>query len=909
MAGHQFEHLPLLLRYQGPAKLYGGGSTSPQTLANKNARATHSSNLKTAASTLSAFWKAQDQDRPAKKLPPLPAGKPILVQVDPSLDLDVLREKFRFEVVSEQDEGFVLVATEDVDLTEFKRLVDAFAVSVHGSAKVADVYKLYDDPQQVDRLRRVLSERLAEQWPTIAEQADYVVDVSISCTGTIAIPDRPVRGKRDTDASWAQKEKTWSNERASAYDEWSDLLDSRQDEVVAFVSAYEAEVLNLSHDGSSLEAGVLPDGFTVRLRIAGRGLKDLVLNYPYVFEVTEPDDIALPQNAAEAGAAPLKAARPTAPPPDAPAVCVVDSGIQEKHVLLAPAIDSTSSRCFLPGTRPTDVVDLVRPGGHGTRVAGAVLYGELVPDDGTPALGYWIQNARVLDGNNRMPEELFPPTAIRAAVEHFHEGSRRTRIFNHSINSNGPARTGYMSAWAAEIDSLCNDFDILIVQSVGNVFLSAPAPRIGIAEHLAADRDYPDYLNERSCRVANPGQSMHALTVGSVAYGALEGGLWRSFASELGQASAFTRTGPAIWSVLKPEVVEFGGDAARAEGSASVNMGGVVPGACPALVRSTMYPPGPAHDRDESGTSFATPKVARIAAAVQRALPSEPALLYRALVVQSAQWPEWAEALLMELRSAESRKRNAQSKVRRGELLDQVASIVSWMGYGVPDESRASTNTDHRTTLITSGTTPIKARECHVYQIPIPAELRRVSEDFDIRIDVTLAFLAAPRRTRRRLRRYLSTWVDWRSSKLGEPVDSFRRRVLKEELPELDATDSTGGDEGESSEPDGTTLPWTLHEKEKDGLIKNARRNAGSVQKDWAVVKSNALPEHFCIAVVGHEGWNHDPDATAQYCLAVTIEIQGQEIAIYDPLRVAVEELKAEVGVEAEIEVEVEVEG
>ena len=106
---------------------------------------------------------------------------------------------------------------------------------------------------------------------------------------------------------------------------------------------------------------------------------------------------------------------------------------------------------------------------------------------------------------------------------------------------------------------------------------------------------------------------------------------------------------------------------------------------------------------------------------------------------------------------------------------------------------------------------------------------------------------------------------------------------------------------------DGSILPWALHEKESDGLIRSARRNSGTVQKDWAVVKSNELPEHFCIAVVGHEGWNRDPDATAQYCLAVTLEIQGQEVVIYDPLRMAVEALEAEIGeVETEATIEVE---
>ena len=42
--------------------------------------------------------------------------------------------------------------------------------------------------------------------------------------------------------------------------------------------------------------------------------------------------------------------------------------------------------------------------------------------------------------------------------------------------------------------------------------------------------------------------------------------------------------------------------------------------------------------------------------------------------------------------------------------------------------------------------------------------------------------------------------------------------------------------------------------------------------------------------------------------MAVTFEILGKEIAIYDPLRVAVQELQAEVEVETEAEVDVNVE-
>jgi hypothetical protein len=214
---------------------------------------------------------------------------------------------------------------------------------------------------------------------------------------------------------------------------------------------------------------------------------------------------------------------------------------------------------------------------------------------------------------------------------------------------------------------------------------------------------------------------------------------------------------------------------------------------------------------------------------------------------------------------------------------------------------RATTNTDHRTTFITSGQVSIRPLEAHIYQVPIPEALRGAGDEYDIRIEVTLSYVAQPRRTRRHLRRYLSTWVDWISSSLGESIASFRVRALREPP------------EGDSPQPS-ETLPWVLQDLPHHGLIRDTKRNNGTVQKDWAVVKSNTLPKDFCIAVRGHQGWSRDPDSTASYSLAVTFEILGQEIAIYDALRTAVielQELEAEAEVEeieAEVEEEVEIE-
>jgi hypothetical protein len=891
---HNFEHLPLLLRYQGKARLRGGGNPSPQTLANKGAqRQTHSVALDTAAQALSANWQVHKARRQAagQALPEIPAGIPILLKIDPGLDLDVLRAKFQFEIVAEQEEGFVIVASEDIQLSAFRTMAQGFAVTVHGSATIAEVHTLFDDTNQVDRLSRILSEHLMALWHNIDEDQIYIVDTGISCAGTQEIPARPVRGKRATDAQWAAKELEWSEKRASAYNEWDDIKIERENSIQKFAEFYKAEILHLT-DSADFDAGVLPDSFTVRLKISGRGLKDFVLNYPYIFEVVEPEDIVLPQNQNQNDVHATIAVTPVPPDADAPAVCVIDSGIQEEHVLLQPGIDQATSHCFLPGAAPTAVADEVAPGGHGTRVAGAVLYGDDVPAGGTPQLLFWIQNARVLDAQNAMPVELFPPEALRKAVERFNDGPHQTRIFNHSINSRSYCRTRYMSSWAAEIDQLCNERDVLIVQSAGNLPLQGAPPFLGIADHLNAGRDYPTYLGENAARIANPGQSLQALTVGSIAYAAAEQGAWRTFATHASAPSAFSRSGPGIWNVIKPEVVEYGGDAVRTNNVPTDIQVGVVPAACPNLIRSTLHGPGPAADRDAAGTSFATPKVTRIAAQIQRILPEEPALLYRALIVQSAQWPEWAEDLLSRLRDPEPGMTPAEKQA----VFAAASSAFRCLGFGVPDEARATVNTDHRTTLITSGETQVRAGECHVYQVPIPPELRQQADEFDIRIDVTLSYVAQPRRTRRNLRRYLSTWVDWKASKLGEGLHDFQVRAMKDT------------ENGEVPLP-GSTLPWVLHDKRQDGLIRDFKRNSGTVQKDWAVVRSNSLPDHFCIAVVGHQGWSHDPDSTARYVLVVTFEILGKEITIYEPLRVAIAELQAETQAEIEAdEVEVEFE-
>lgn len=869
---HQFEYLPLVLRERGPARYPQAPiPDNPATTANRNDRQGHAGELGSRSMGYAASWQTLHETRRQNGLPEINAGIPLLLKIDPTLDLHELRRQFAFEIVSEQEDGFVIVASEDVDLSDFQHKLSDFIGGISGSANVAKIHELREDLTQEERLQLILTETLFREWPNIADDDLFVCDVSITCVGTWEIPNKPSRNPRWKDETWARKENEWSTKRLEAYEKWDLIKDERLDAIRRIINHYRAEILQ-DIDNVDAEALTLPDSFTLRLKISGQGLKDLVLSYPYIFEVAEPDDIETPQQIAR-DLKEVEAQLNIQPPaPDAPAVCVIDSGVQEEHFWIEPAVDKESSYCFVPGVAATDITDYVRPSGHGTRVAGAVLHGEEVPKSGTVELEAWVQNARVLNDDCDMPKEMLPPVVLRDVIEHYHEGERRTRIFNHSINSKAPARTRHMSAWATEIDLLCSNYDVLVIQSAGNLKCSNPVPTPGIAEHLASGKLYPSYLSESSCRIANPAQSFQALTVGSVAYGAFENGSWKSFAAEAGHPSAFSRVGLGIWDSIKPEVVEYGGDCLLTTNTPpDVDTPQDGRDCYPELIRTTLHG-GPAFDRDEVGTSFAAPKVTRIAARLQSLLPDESCLLYRGLIVQSAQWPAWANDL------------------PRSEQAD----VLRRLGYGIPNIDRATTNTDFRTTFITHKDRTIGPGDCHIYEVPIPAQLRRPGADFDIRIDVTLSYVAAPRRTRRTPRGYLATWLDWVSNRQGESRESFLTRALKSEDEPI--SDGVGA------------LGWTIESRSNWGRIPDIRRNVGTVQKDWAIVKSNALPDDLCVAVRGHQGWSRDPDSIARYSLVVTFEILGQEIPIYEPPRAAVLELQSEVEADIEAELEMEIE-
>ncbi len=410
-----------------------------------------------------------------------------------------------------------------------------------------------------------------------------------------------------------------------------------------------------------------------------------------------------------------------------------------------------------------------------------------------------------------------------------------------------------MSSWATMIDKLTHKHDVLFVSAVGNI------TRLSIQASLRSGVGYPMYLENKLCRIANPSQSSFSISVGSIDHVRFEYIDWQALA-EQNAVSGFSRIGPGMWGQVKPDLVEYGGGiVVSRDGSFRIATNDQT---AIELVHSTLHG-GNAIGKFEVGTSFSTPKVTHIAAVLKGIYPNEGVNLIRALLVQGARLP--------------------------GNFFNKPTYLsLRHLGYGHPSLERVIKNSDYRVTFY--NTDNIKAGQAHLYTMSIPSSLTDPGEEYDVLIEVTLAYTARVRRTRQKIKSYLATWLDWTSSKLNETFEEFSERALKPEDP--DSVRRPSVDPGD-------TIQWKIRETSDRGDVKGMNRNQGSLQKDWVILKSHQLPEQLSFAVRGHKGWDQNFEEIP-YAITVSIEILGSEIPIYEDIKIA---NQVEIGIENEIEV------
>ncbi len=805
----RFPHLRFIQRITGTPKLSRAIiNPNEKSVYNKQNRVEHSQNLVSKTKTLGQRWVEHLESRKQQNLPELsPEIIPVFLKLNPSLlssDFDL--ESFGIEIVSEEDEGYIIGASFD-GLSSLKEKIEDFIIEKRGTGTIADLWEIVDGNNEEWKPQHVLSKELWEKWATI--QDDTIYDLEIGVAFARPVGTEPDKTKRGGEKRWYKYQKK---------------LEDRDDQMFEREQSFEKFIKHYGKITSSLIS--VDDSFSCTVSITGKGLKDLVFNYPFVFDVRETVVIdTFNSELTDEFSIDVEIEKPE---DNAIEIGIIDSGIMENHFLLKSAIKPEKSKSYVNGDLST--ADLFASSGHGTKVAGAVLFPNGISSvTGVYKLPFFIRNLRVLDKHNRLMDSF--PASLMETIVNDHSDCK---AYNMSINASESYPSKHMTAWAASIDTLSHNKRRLFVISAGNI-----QPET-ITKHVQNGLHYPEYFKEQDCKVAEPAQSLFSLVVGSINHTDFEDENWKQIGSK-NDVSAFSRNGVGIWGSIKPDVVEYGGGLVELKGIPSrINQN---ENTSIELTNTTLFGAPAVGRKSNAGTSFAAPKVTNIVGQLLNIYPDEDINLIRGLIAHGAQLP-------------------------KGKHLTPSIIDIQQYGYGIPSLERVTRNSEQRITFYNTNT--LGADEGHIYSLKIPEILRDPGSDVNLLIEVSLTFTAEIRRTRQKTKSYLSTWLDWISSKLDESFDDFSQRAVKE-LHDNDITpNETGG-----------VIRWMIRENKDWGAIKEITRTNSTLQKDWAIMKAYEMPEQLCFSIRGHKGWDKNKNKVP-YAFIVSIEAIDKDLPVYN---------------------------
>jgi hypothetical protein len=806
----EFPHLPIIKREMGKPRRSRGGKKDQTTLNNKRENVKHGNNLLKKINSIS-FETTIILGDGENKFEYTPISKAVFLTIDPNeIDIEDYIQKLGLELISEEEKGFIIGSGDNESFDKLKGKIQKFILEGKYKSYIPELWEIEEGKGW--QLEHILSMELLDEWDKLKDLDILTVELSIA-----------VNQKNEELKNLDQESQFQLYDTKSLY---------RQNLLESFLKPY----------SGSLESDYIDcnDSFSCIVRISVKGLKDILFNYPYLFEVTRTERVESQITIAEANPENLTI-QFTPPDENDPAICIIDSGIQENHKYISDAVISGDSMSFLTGNPST--ADHVGGGGHGTRIAGVVALGIDFAKNTKIKHELRIQNARVLDDYNMLAKSSNPAKLMRKIVNHYHK-EHGTRIFNLSINSSLAFARKYMSTWAAEIDKLTYENDILFIISVGNISI------IELRNYYQCGIEYPDYFNQKQARIANPAISCFSISVGSIAFNDYEIQFEESIATK-DAISAFSRCGPGLWGMIKPDIVSYGGDYVKEK---SKNGRFIFHAkVCPTMIRSTLNG-GPAVSADNVGTSFSAPQISRLAGLVAKEFPDESTLFYRALIGHSTE----------------------ELKVKG----DHDEMSIRLTGYGKHCFTKFWGNNSHRITFYSSEL--IGADETIIYCVNIPDALRQQSLRSKYLIEITLAYKAKPRRTRQKTKSYLSTWLSWETSKIDESFNNFTNRIKAIE---------------EEYDNDGGRLKWRISQNKKTKQTWGGR-NDSTLQKDWCIIDAYNLNAEFAIAVKGHKGWDKSGNDKVEYSIIVSLEDQSGQLQVY-------EQIKAENQIVLESEIEI----
>jgi len=560
----------------------------------------------------------------------------------------------------------------------------------------------------------------------------------------------------------------------------------------------------------------------------------------------------------------LAAQRIEPPGEDAPAVCLLDTGVNRGHRLLEAVLAETDNHTIFPDGDPSDSE---QQHGHGTPMAGLAAYGDL--NQLLLTNGQWPQRHRleaVKTFDRTMAHEPENYGSVSAQAVHTPEVTkpRRTRVFSLPITALG-GTDGRPSAWSAALDALAygaeepDEPKRLFFVSAGN---TSPFDDTGYA--------YPATCEQSP--LEDPSQAWNVVTVGALTNRAAitendpESTLLEPVAMA-GSLSPHSRTSlpwDRHWPI-KPDIVMEGGNLGR-----HPNLGIERRDSLDLITTSRLVRNSPI--AAFRATSAATALAARLGAEIFADYPNLWPETVRGLIVHSARW---SPAML-----------NGCDPHRPGSRL-AVERILRRYGHGEPDLDRARACSQSEVTFFRQDTlTPYegtagaaRTKDCHIHQLRLPVELIQSLGNTACTLRVTLSSFVAPNPS-------ASNRIPGSRYRYGGSPLRFRVRHKDESEENFLALVSREADDGEdNAEPESLVDPaWALGAQ--------LRGKSGSLVHDVWRGPAVDLATMDRIAVFPVKGWwavrsfptgspwHHCHRRSIRYSLIVSVEVEA-DVPLY----------------------------
>ncbi|WP_316187960.1 MULTISPECIES: S8 family peptidase [unclassified Bradyrhizobium] len=551
----------------------------------------------------------------------------------------------------------------------------------------------------------------------------------------------------------------------------------------------------------------------------------------------------------------------TAPAAGAPYVCLLDTGVNRAHALLAPLIDETDLHTYKPAWNVDDRY------GHGTEMAGLASFGDLtdvLAAQGPVVCTHRIESVKIFNEDDPHEPELYGAVTEESAAR-VEVTADRNRVFCMSVTSTDGRDRGRPSSWSAAVDALAAGLDgapkRLFLVSAGNT---------------AADqrRNYP--ASNLTDGIHDPAQSWNALTVGGYTDKVtIDGNKWPQWQplAPRGDLAACSCTS-TTWTrwPFKPDIVmEAGNLASNPDVADPADLDDLQ------LLTTAHNFAGRPPLITFGDTSAAAALASRFAAMLWAKYPHMRPETVRALM---AHFAEWTPAML------------ARFSHENGRV--DYKTLLRCCGYGVPNLPRLLSSLDNCLTLVAEtelepffkegGT--VKTREMRPHPLPWPIDELAELGDTEVMMRVTLSYFVEPSPGGRGWAPrygYQSHGLRFAVRNPLETIADFERRINKFARDE------------EYRAPGLADPGWQFGRL--SGLT-----SVGSLHSDVWRGTAASLAARGHLAVYPTMGWwNKRPhlnawNRTARYSLIVTIETPGIETDIYTPVA-------NQIGVPIEIEV------